>query len=125
MEEDRLSSNLKGGDVVLVTFPSHQPKGHEQEGKRPAIVMGIPSGVVRYPVVLVAPLTTQTGEWVEKNPAIYPQLVAGIGGLSQNSVVLLDQPRAVDVQRVTIYFGTFPAEHYQLLLQGVKTIFEG
>jgi len=63
-----LSDSLERGDVVLITLPSHQPKGYEQEGKRPAIVVGILDGELRYPVVLVVPLTTQTGKWAEANP---------------------------------------------------------
>ena len=26
------------GDILLVTLPTHAPRGHEQEGLRPAIV---------------------------------------------------------------------------------------
>ena len=48
---------LKCGDVVLLNLPSHRPKGHEQEGKRPVIIIGVPVGVVRYPVVIVIPLS--------------------------------------------------------------------
>lgn len=118
-----MSDSLEHGDVVLVRLPSHEPKGHEQEGRRPAIVLGIPNGEVRYPVVLIAPLTTQVGDWVHKNPRIYPQLATGAGGLSQKSVVLLDQIRAVDVQRVTAYLGTLTDEQYQLLVEGLKRIF--
>lgn len=118
-----MSDSLEHGDVVVVTLPSHQPKGHEQEGKRPAIVLGIPDGEVRYPVILIAPLTTQVGDWVHKNPGLYPQLAAGSDGLSQKSVVLLDQIRAVDVQRVTAYLGTLTDEQYQPLVEGLKRIF--
>jgi mRNA interferase MazF len=45
------------GDVLVVALPSHEPKGHEQEGYRPAIVVGVPKGEVRYPVVIAIPLT--------------------------------------------------------------------
>jgi mRNA interferase MazF len=34
------------GDVLLITLPSHDPRGHEQEGSRPAIVAGVPKGEV-------------------------------------------------------------------------------
>jgi mRNA-degrading endonuclease toxin of MazEF toxin-antitoxin module len=46
------------GDIVLIALPSHDPSGHEQEGVRPAIVVGVPQGLVRYPVVVAVPLTT-------------------------------------------------------------------
>lgn len=118
-----MSNALEVGDVVLVSLPSHQPKGHEQEGRRPAIVVGIPTGVVRYPIILVAPLTTQIGEWVQKNANLYPQLAAGVGGLSQNSVVLLDQIRAVDAERVVSYLGSLTVGQYQPIVEGLQTIF--
>jgi len=106
----------------LVLLPSHQLQGREQEGKRPAIVVGIPQGKIRYPVILVAPLTTQTGDWVQQNSVLYPRLEAGVGNLSQPSIVLLDQIRAIDVQRVVAYFGSLIAEQYRLILEGLRQI---
>jgi len=118
-----LAKTLAIGDVVLINLPSHQPRGREQEGKRPAVVVGIPQGAVRYPVILIAPLTTQTGDWVQANPALYPKLEAGMGGLSQESVLLLDQVRAIDVQRAIAYFGSLTPEEYQPILDGLQQIF--
>ena len=57
---------LKCGDVVFVNLPSQNPKGHEQEGRRPAVIVGVPLKNVRYPVVVVVPLTTQFGGWVDE-----------------------------------------------------------
>ena len=34
---------LKIGDVVTARFPEQNPQGREQEGYRPAIVVGLPS----------------------------------------------------------------------------------
>jgi mRNA interferase MazF len=106
----------------LVLLPSHQPQGREQEGKRPAIVVGIPQGKVRYPVILIAPLTTQMGDWVQKNSVLYPRLEAGVGNLSQPSIALLDQIRAIDVQRVVAYFGSLTTEQYRPILEGLRQI---
>ena len=63
----------------------------EQQGNRPAIIVGVPLGTIRYPLVVLVPLTTQVGSWVEVNPKIYPVLSKGVGNLRQRSVVLLDQ----------------------------------
>ena len=41
------SQPLKCGDVVFVNLPSHNPKGHEQEGRRPAVIVGVPLENVR------------------------------------------------------------------------------
>lgn len=114
---------LAPGDIILVALPDQQPKGREQEGKRPALVVGIPPGKVRYLLVLIAPLTTQVGEWAKRNPAIYPKLAAGSGGLPQDSVVLLDQIRAIDARRMIAYLGTLTSEEYAPILAGLQQIF--
>lgn len=115
-------SDLGRRDVILVQLPSHQPRGREQEGQRPAVIVGIPSGKVRYPVVLIAPLTTQLGDWAMENPELYPQLEAGTAGLSRVSIVLLDQVRSLDVRRVVSYLGTLTDEQFEQIAIGLKQI---
>lgn len=115
--------NLQRGDVVLVALPNSRPQGREQQGLRPAIVVGIPPGETRYLVVVVVPLTTQSGDWVERNTAMYPQLEAGVGGLTQNSIVLLDQVRAVDARRITRYLGTLSPQEYAAIRAGLQQLF--
>jgi mRNA interferase MazF len=85
-------------DIVIASFPDHQPPGHEQQGFRPAIVIGLPAQVQspRYPVLLVVPITSDRGEfWVEKAPKLYPRLKAGAGNLPKDSIALLDQVRSL------------------------------
>lgn len=79
------------GDLVLVALPVHNPPGREQQGTRPAVVVGLPSGEIRYPTVAIAPLTTATGSWSSNNPTLYPLLEAGAGDLYRPSIVLLPQ----------------------------------
>jgi mRNA interferase MazF len=111
------------GDVLLVALPSHEPRGHEQEGVRPAIVIGIPWGPVRYPVVIVVPLTTQSGIWARENPTLYFPLPAGAGGIPKASIVLIDQVRAVDVRRVRGYLGTLGEEVFEPILNALLRLF--
>ena len=42
-------------DVLLIALPQNLPPGHEQQGPRPAIVVGLPHqlGKPRYPMLLV------------------------------------------------------------------------
>jgi mRNA interferase MazF len=35
--------SLQFGDIVTVRFPTQNPQGREQEGYRPAIVVGFPN----------------------------------------------------------------------------------
>ncbi|MCA6556200.1 MAG: type II toxin-antitoxin system PemK/MazF family toxin [Pseudanabaena sp. M114S2SP2A07QC] len=115
---------LQCGDVIFVDLPSHNPKGHEQEGRRPAVIVGLPLGDVRYPVAVVVPLTTQFGDWTRKNPALYPIIQAGTAGLPQKSVVLCDQIRAVDIQRVIGYLGSLSIDEYLPIIDGVKRVLD-
>ncbi|MEE3716885.1 type II toxin-antitoxin system PemK/MazF family toxin [Tumidithrix elongata RA019] len=113
---------LKCGDVILINLPSHNPRGHEQEGKRPAVIIGVPSGDVRYLVAIVVPLTTQFGVWARKNPTLYPNIQAGTAGLTQTSVALCDQIRAVDMQRVIGYLGSLSSVEYMPIIEGLRQI---
>ena len=118
-----MSRKLRKGDIVLVALPDHMPSLHEQQGLRPALIVGIPPGETRYLLAIVAPMTTQIGEWAKLNPKIYPVLSAGMGNLKKDSVVLLDQIRAVDMRRITKYFGSLSAAEYELIAAGLSELF--
>lgn len=104
-------SPLALGDVVAVTFPEHRPGGREQQGYRPAVVVGLPQklGRPRFPVVVVVPLTSDSGQaWAIRAPGLYIRLPAGSGGLRSPSIALLDQVRCVDAGRLVRWFGALP-----------------
>jgi len=113
---------LKPGDIILVHLPNHAPPGHEQEGERPVIVVGVPPEPVRFPLILVAPLTTRIGPWAQKNPLLYPCLPAGVGGLHSPSIVLLDQVRALDLRRATHYIGTLDPASLEAIRRGLRAV---
>lgn len=115
-------SQVAIGDILLVALPDHVPGGREQDGARPAIVVGVPVGTVRYPVVIVVPLTTQSGSWARQNPVLYPYLSPGTGGLPRVSVALLDQIRALDVHRVAAYLGTLSPGEWEPIRDGLKQV---
>ncbi|MCC5642074.1 type II toxin-antitoxin system PemK/MazF family toxin [Nostoc sp. CHAB 5824] len=114
---------LECGDVVIVTLPISTPRGHEEQGTRPAVVVGIPWGEVRYSMLMIVPLTTQSGSWAFNNPSLYPRLSPGAGGLSLSSLVLLDQTRGLDINRVLAYLGTLTPEQYVPILDGLTHLF--
>ncbi|MBC7082238.1 MAG: type II toxin-antitoxin system PemK/MazF family toxin [Firmicutes bacterium] len=115
---------VAAGDVLLMALPFHTPKGHEQEGKRPVIVVGCPSGTLRYPTLIVVPLTTQVGRWARQNPTMYPSLSPGEGGLPRSSVALLDQLRSIDVRRIEGYLGTLRQDTLNRIRAGIMRLFE-
>lgn len=98
---------------MTARFPVHNPHGHEQEGYRPAVVVGLPErlGPPRFKMVLVAPLTTDRGGAWSKS-ALYPRLAAGIGGLPNDSLVLLEQTRALGTDRMARYLGQLTEAQY-------------
>ena len=121
----QLPNFLQVRAVVLVNFPAQIPPGREQENTRPAVIVALPNatGITRFSLVIVVPLTTQQGDWATRNSTLYPQLQAGMGNIRYDSTVLLDQIRAVDIKRVLGYRGDLTAEEYQPIANGLKLMF--
>jgi len=114
------------GDVVFALFPAHRPGGHEQEGMRPAVVVGLPDrlGEPRFGVLIVAPMTTDRGqEWAGRSPSLYPRLPEGTANLRSPSICLLDQVRTLDASRVRRYRGSLNRDQYQPIRDGLRRIF--
>lgn len=115
----------KLGDVLIVALLRLIPPGHEQEGQRPAIVVGLSEkvGPPRYPMIIAVPLTTEIGAWAKRSPSLYPHLLAGTGGLPYPSIVMLDHLRGVDAQRVVRYLGSLSPKELALIQEGLKEMF--
>ncbi len=103
----------RSGEIYLVEFPEHHPEGHEQHGIRPALVLAIPRKT-RFPVLWMIPITTDRGQsWISLSKNIYLRLPKGSGGLPADSVLLLDQLRAVDAKRIKRFLGTVSNEQFE------------
>lgn len=72
--------------------------GHEQRGRRPAVVLQDDAFAGRSPVVLVVPLTTAVGT-LRFSGTVLVQPTAE-NGLSRRSVALVFQLRAIDRRRL-------------------------
>jgi mRNA interferase MazF len=113
------------GDIYLVVFPEHDPRGHGQEGVRPALVLAVPPKP-RFPVILAAPLTTDRAQpWVKEAPNLYPRLPGGAGGLPVDSILLLDQTRSIDAARVRRLLGTLNRKAFGPILENWVALFKG
>jgi mRNA interferase MazF len=115
------------GDIVIASFPTQNPQGREQEGIRPALVVGVPQklGIPRFPLLLVAPMTSDRSQsWALASPILYPKLVAGEAGLPQNSIILLDQIRALDLNRILRYLGSLEVERYQVIHRSLQIMLD-
>lgn len=86
---------LERGTLVVVDLDP--TRGHEQRGRRPAIVVSDPevSSDQRFPMICVVPVTSTPGKG-----ALYPVLAPGKSGLVRKSYALIDQLRAVSKARV-------------------------
>jgi mRNA interferase MazF len=113
-------------DVVSATFPQLRPGGHEQQGYRPAVVVGLPDvlGSPRYQLVFLAPFTRDHGQaWTTINPKLYPRFPAGTANLPEDSICLLDQARTLDARRLGGHRGTLTAAQYRPIETGLARIF--
>ncbi|MBD2514465.1 type II toxin-antitoxin system PemK/MazF family toxin [Nostoc sp. FACHB-973] len=115
--------SLQFGDIVTARFPQQNPQGREQEGYRPAIVVGFPNrlGIPRFSLIIVIPITTDKGQtWALTSPDLYPRFAPGVAGLSSPSIILLDQIRVIDVSRIVDYRGSLTPDEYQPILIGLQ-----
>lgn len=88
------------GEVYLVNF--HPTVGSEIRKTRPAMIVQDDVANEHSPITIVAAITSKFGE------EIYPTQVMikkGEAGLTQDSVVLLNQVRSVDRVRLVRKFG--------------------
>ncbi len=71
------------------------------------------------------PLTTDRHQsWVKDAPELYPCLPMGIAGLRSPSIVLLDQVRSIDVERVLKYRGSLTSEQYEPIFLGLQRMLD-
>ena len=106
----------RAGDIILAGFPERDPRGHEQEGIRPALILAV-SSKARFPIVITAPMTTDRGQpWAKAAPGIYIPLVQGSGGLPADSTLLLDQTRSLDASRVRRFLGSLDGKAFEEIL---------
>lgn len=108
-------------DVIIVQLPTHTPPGREQEGYRPAIVVGPEQfEPLRFSMLIVVPVTTDRGqEWAVAAPTLYPCFAAGAGRLPSPSIALLDQICSLDTVRVVRRIGTLTPGEYRPVLDGL------
>lgn len=114
---------LAAGDVISALFPVHVLGGREQQGYRPAVVVGIPErlGIPRFEVLIVVPMTTDRGQqWSERSPTLYPRLERGTANLRSPSICLLDQVRAIGAERVRGYRGTLDTDQFRPIYHGLR-----
>ncbi|MAT72082.1 MAG: hypothetical protein CMJ58_21460 [Planctomycetaceae bacterium] len=113
---------MRFGDVVLVDLP--QPAGapgHEQFGRRPAIIFQADEATPNLSTVLVVPCTSQLkAAQFAGSIVIEP---SSENGLTLKTVALTHQLRAIDKRRIaTPRLGTLADDHVQAIRSNLQAI---
>ena len=97
--------DIKRGEVFYADLSP--VVGSEQGGVRPVLILQNDVGNRHSPTVIAAAITSKC----EKNPLpTHIQLPQGAGGLSRESIVLLEQVRTLDKRRLREKTGSVSAE---------------
>jgi mRNA interferase MazF len=102
------------GDVVWISL--HPQAGHEQAGRRPAVVLSPAAYNGKVGLAIFCPITNQVKS--------YPFEVLIPAGLPVTGVILADQVKSLDWRaRNVAYICTLPSTAMAELLAKVKTLF--
>jgi mRNA interferase MazF len=109
--------NIARGDVVLCDL--NPVVGTEQAGIRPVIILQIDRANAVSPHTIIAPFTTRIRR------ALLPSHVlisSGVGGLTQDSVVLCEQIRVIDKRRIIQVLGHLDDPHMEEIARALRII---
>ncbi|MEH2199160.1 type II toxin-antitoxin system PemK/MazF family toxin [Nostoc sp.] len=109
--------NVTRGDVVLCDL--NPVVGTEQAGIRPVLVVQIDRANAISPHTIIAPFTSKIRRAILPSHVFVP---TGIGGLSQDSVVLCEQIRVVDKSRILRVIGHLDDNYLDNLAIALCTI---
>jgi mRNA interferase MazF len=110
---DRRAYVPRGGDVVWITL--NPQAGHEQAGRRPAVVLSPQSYNAKVGLAILCPITSQ--------PKGYPFEVLLPAGLPVAGAILSDQVKSLDWRaRHAELICTLPAETISEALQKLATL---
>jgi len=105
------------GDVVLCDL--NPVVGTEQAGIRPVVILQIDRANAASPHTIIAPFTTKIRRALLPSHALVP---AGVGGLTQDSVVLCEQIRVIDKRRITKVLGHLDDSYMAEIAKALRTI---
>lgn len=105
------------GDVVLCDL--NPVVGTEQAGIRPVVILQIDRANAVSPHTIIAPFTSKIRRALLPSHVFVP---AGIGGLSQDSVILCEQIRVIDKSRILRVIGHLDDDYIRQLEVSLSTI---
>jgi len=105
------------GDVAFCDL--NPVMGTEQAGIRPVIILQIDRANTISPHTIIAPFTTKIRRALLPSHVFVP---AGVGGLSQDSVVLCEQIRVIDKRRIINVLGHLDDPHMEEIAKALAII---
>lgn len=105
------------GDVVLCDL--NPVVGTEQAGIRPVVILQIDRANAVSPHTIIAPFTSKIRRALLASHVFIP---SGVGGLTQDSVVLCEQIRVIDKSRIIKVIGHLDDVYIEELGKALCTI---
>jgi mRNA interferase MazF len=112
------------GDVILVDLPKNSDEHSEIYKTRPCLVLFNSGKKSKHSLILIAPLTSQIDKKVMNLPEIYPILAKEVMQTKENSVVLLDQIRAVDTRKIKRKISSIHPIYLNVIIERIKEMFD-
>lgn len=112
-----VSFPIARGDVVLGDL--NPVVGTDQAGIRPVVILQIDRANAVSPHTIIAPFTTKIRRKLLPSHVLVP---AGVGGLSQDSVVLCEQIRVIDKSWIIRVLCHLDDSYLQELAQALRAI---
>ncbi len=104
-------------DIFLVDL--NPVVGTEQAGIRPALVVQIDRANVTSPHTIIVPFTTRIRETILPS---HVKISAGVGGLTEDSILLCEQIRVIDKKRLVRRIGNIEEEDLRKVVIALKVI---
>ncbi len=102
--------NIKRGNVILCDL--NPVVGTEQAGIRPVVIIQIDRANTVSPHTIIAPFTSKIRRALLPSHVFVP---CGVGGLTQDSVILCEQIRVIDKSRIIKVIGLLNEDYMMQL----------
>lgn len=109
--------SIARGDIVLCDL--NPVIGTEQARIRPAVILQIDRANTASPHTIMAPFTTKIRQTILPSHVL---ITAGTGGLIQDSVLLGEQIRVIDKQRIIRVLGHLDNAYMEQVGKALRTI---
>jgi mRNA interferase MazF len=125
-EDDTTGQNnvIAPGDLVLIALKNITAEKQELLDLRPAIVVACPKINLRFPVIIVVPLTTQPVPQIMDFPQMEINVPKNSGALTLESIALIDQLRSVDIDIVQAYLGSLDKDIFENIRQSILELLQ-